>query len=508
MAPLPLIAAFLLAAGIAAAEAPAAREPVEVRFVPAGARGTVSLGVYDSAGKLVRVLCDEWTFNRFRIGLNGLSTTWDTLDDAGQPVPAGTYTARGFIVGDVSVTGTAFHFNDWIETENSPRIIRVGTQQVLPGGDILLAARLAGGTGALVRYSPESEARWRTVVSEPRPSPAATTQLAVSDALAFVLLDGDLRAADLGTGEEAPLPVPREGIRAVAARGDRLAIATADGLLFFRLPDFRADKAPPDPPASFTSIALTDRGMVASTAEGKVWRYDGAWSRLELPERILGVAAGRADTFWVLEQRADGSHAVAQYSPKDGRLAEWVPKAEKGTPSGLTAAPELDYFAVTLTAPDTQRTVAIRRHAEATGWEFVVDKRIVRSSDFGWLDGALQPSGGELPQTLTVGLAENLLDPSAPRSLQLKAVAGEAGTGLSTADGLPLLRLSDSPEFSRVMIIGGDPSTTARFFQGNGACVEEFELANLGDITAFDAGEIVMTASGEAPPPPVVEPEE
>lgn len=507
MAPLHLISAliaFLAAAGVAAAEP--AREPVEIRFVPAGVRGTVSLGIHDVSGKLVRVLCDEWTFNRFRIGLNGLSTTWDGLDDSGQPVPAGTYKARGFIVGDISMAGTAFHFNDWIETENSPRIVRVAGQQILPGGDILLAARLAGGTGALVRYSPDSEARWRTVVSEPRSTPVSATQLAVSDTLAFGLLDGALRAAHLETGEEVTVPVALEGVRAVAARGDRLAIATTGGLRFFRLPDFSPGGGPSDAPANLTSLALTESGVLACTEDGMVWRFDGAWTKQDLPDRVLGVAAGRADTFWVLEQQADGAHAVAQYSPREGRLAEWIPG--EGTPSGLTAAAGKDYFAVTLAGPGEQRTVAIRRNAEGTGWEFVLDKRIVQSADFGWLDGAIRPSGGDLPGSITVRIGENPLDSSAPRSLDLKAVAGGAGSALSTVDGLPLVRVSDAPGFSRVMVIGGDAPGTARFFQGDGACVEEFELGNLGDITAFDAGEIVMTTTGEAPPPPVVEPEE
>lgn len=510
MAPLPLIAALLLlgVAGAAAVDPPAGREPVEIRFVPSGARGTVSVGIHNASGKLVRILCDEWTFNRFRIGLNGLSTDWDTLDDVGQPVPAGTYTARGFIVGDVAITGTAFHFNDWIETDDSPRIVRVGAQQILPGGDILLAARLAGDTGALVRYSPENEARWKTVVSEPRPATVSATQLAVSDTLAFILLDGSLRAANLETGEEAPLPVARDGIRAVAARGDRLALATADRLEFFQLPDFRPVEGPSDTPAGLVSLALTDKGVVASAENGEVWRFDKEWTRLDLPDVVLGVSAGRADTIWVLEQRADGTHAVAQYSHEEGRLAEWIPKADYGKTAGLTAAPGSDYFALTLTTAEGQRTVAIRRNVDASGWEYVADKRIIRSTDFGWLDGALQPTGGDLPQTINVSLAENPLDPSAPRSLELKAIAGKGGSGLATADGLPLLRVSDSADFLRVMVVGGGQPGTVHFFQGDGACVEEFDLANLTDITAFDAGEIVMTPVGEASPPPAVEPEQ
>ncbi len=188
MAPLPLVLAAAL--GWAAAPNVRGEEPVkhapEIRFVPATGSGTVSLGIYDRDGRLVRVLCDEWPFGRFRVGLNGLSTTWDGNDDAGQPVPEGTYTARGYVVGDVAISGEAIHFNDWIESTDSPRIVSVAATQLLPGGDILLMARLAGSEGALIRYSPESEARWRTMATEPRPEPARQVQLAVADATKFL----------------------------------------------------------------------------------------------------------------------------------------------------------------------------------------------------------------------------------------------------------------------------------------------------------------------------------
>ena len=139
MAALRLIYALLLFATAAYA--------VEIRFVPPSAEGTVSLGIYDNAGKLVRVLCDEWPIANFSAGLNGLSTEWDGKDSGGQTVAAGTYTARGFHMGEVAVDGEAFHFNGWITTEDAPRVVSVGAVGILAGGDLLLAARLAKEAG-------------------------------------------------------------------------------------------------------------------------------------------------------------------------------------------------------------------------------------------------------------------------------------------------------------------------------------------------------------------------
>jgi hypothetical protein len=488
-----------------AAETPPARG-AEVRFVPPGSSGTVSLGIYDASGRLVRVLADEWTFNRFRIGLNGLSTAWDGLDNQGRPVPAGTYAARGFIVGDVQVAGEAFHFNDWIESADSPRIVAVAAQQLLPGGDILLAARLAGARGAMIRYSPESEARWRTMNTEPRPEAAKGAQLAVSDTMAFLLLDGQLRAAGLEDGSEMAFPVEKDGVMAMAARGDRLAVLVPGAVRFYRLPAFASQGEAADLPVALTSIALLDQGAVACGEDGSVWRWQAGWSRLEMPEgvKVRGVSSGPRDTFWIVEERADGSSGVAQYSPEEGRLAEWLPRPEDGKLLSVTGTTEKDFFLALLAGEDTRRSVGIRRK-EAGGWEFVFDKKITRCADFGWTDGVLSASSNGLPEELTAEVAENPLDPEAPRNLTLRAVADTSGTGLATTDGLPLLRISGEAGYGRVMMVEGNAPGTARFFQGDGACVEEYAVTNLADITAFDAGMIEMAGEQEAAAPAEVD---
>ena len=499
------LVAWLAAVSVRAEEAAAEASPArgaEVRFVPPGAAGTVSLGIYEASGRLVRVLCDEWTFGRFRIGLNGLSTTWDGCDDQNRPVPPGAYAARGFIVGDVQVAGEAFHFNDWIESAESPRIVAVAAQHLLAGGDVLLAARLAGAEGAMIRYSPESGARWRTMNSEARPEPAKDAQLAVADTMAFLLLDGQLRAAALADGSETTVPVETGGVMAVAARGDRLALLVPGAVRFYRLPAFVPQGEAADCPVALTSIALLDQGAVACGADGSVWRWQAGWSRLDMPDGVKarGVSSGPRDTFWIMEERADGSSGVAHYSPQEGRLAEWLPRPEDGRLLSVTGTPEKDYFLALLAGDDTRRSVAIRRK-EAGGWEFVFDKKITRCADFGWTDGALAASSNGLPEELTVEVAENPLDPEAPRSLTLRAVADGGGTGLATADGLPLLRVSGEGGYGRVMMVEGHTPGTARFFQGDGACVEEYSVTNLADITAFDAGTIEMAGESEAVAP-------
>jgi hypothetical protein len=61
--------------------------------------GTISLGIYDQAGKIVRVLHRNVQLNDFEIGADALVTRWDGKDDGQQDLPSGRYLARGYLVG-------------------------------------------------------------------------------------------------------------------------------------------------------------------------------------------------------------------------------------------------------------------------------------------------------------------------------------------------------------------------------------------------------------------------
>src|SRR5437667_5594287 len=76
---------------------------VQLRFVPPPMEGTISLGIFDSSDKLVRVLHRESKVDNFTIDENSLKTTWDGKNDAGEDLPTGKYRARGYTVGRLKV---------------------------------------------------------------------------------------------------------------------------------------------------------------------------------------------------------------------------------------------------------------------------------------------------------------------------------------------------------------------------------------------------------------------
>lgn len=79
---------------------------VRITFLPPPLDGTISLGIYDRDGKLVRVLHREAELSEFEVAPDALRTTWDGKNDSGQQMPPGKYSARGFAVGDLHVEQT------------------------------------------------------------------------------------------------------------------------------------------------------------------------------------------------------------------------------------------------------------------------------------------------------------------------------------------------------------------------------------------------------------------
>ena len=107
------LAVFIVFAhGLANAQVPSSPPPspsaipsrsVRLSFVPPPMEGTISLGIYDDSGQLVRVLHQEAEFDEFTVGADALITKWDGKDNDGYDLPAGTYRGRGFLVAAMKI---------------------------------------------------------------------------------------------------------------------------------------------------------------------------------------------------------------------------------------------------------------------------------------------------------------------------------------------------------------------------------------------------------------------
>jgi len=144
---------------------------VHIHFLPPPIDGTISLGIYDAKGKLVRVLHREADINEFDIGTDALSTIWDGKDDAGENLPAGKYSAHGFVVGDLGIEGVGFFFNDWVSADDSPRVSRIRSL-AMQDADLLLGVELVMQGNGHVLYDVAHKTMKLKDTDEPAPSPS------------------------------------------------------------------------------------------------------------------------------------------------------------------------------------------------------------------------------------------------------------------------------------------------------------------------------------------------
>lgn len=76
---------------------------VRISLLPPPLEGTISLGIYDANGQLVRILHQEAEFDEFTVGADALVTKWDGKNNDGEELPPGKYSARGYLVGHLKL---------------------------------------------------------------------------------------------------------------------------------------------------------------------------------------------------------------------------------------------------------------------------------------------------------------------------------------------------------------------------------------------------------------------
>lgn len=254
-----LLGALLLIGSLAAQESPspsaspsASARNIRVSFVPPPLDGTISLGIYDAAGKLVRVLFREADINEFNIGADSVSTTWDGKNDAGENVPPGKYSAHGFVVGDLKIEGVGFFFNDWISSADGPRFSRIHSLS-LRDENLLLAVDLVPPGAGHVLYD---------------------------------VADKSLTLKDSDSETEAGAPTSaagRDGTRWVIERGEKgpeVKQLSGTGEFLRRLP------ASPDEPQP--------KAIAASTTQDRIYLLEENESRQRV--RALSLAATKKET--------------------------------------------------------------------------------------------------------------------------------------------------------------------------------------------------------------------
>jgi hypothetical protein len=187
-----LLAALFLPPSSFAQDAPP--PGMRITFLPPPMEGTLSLGIYEKKGALVRVMAREATEKDFIVGLNGLITYWDGKDDTGKVMPPGVYYARGYSVGAIDVEGVALHGNDWITDDDAPRPFRVIDLRAKGGDKVDVVLRTKAG---------EEITRPLNFETQASDKPDAGDSVSVDDGKVKLTTNGQTRDFPLGAGERA-----------------------------------------------------------------------------------------------------------------------------------------------------------------------------------------------------------------------------------------------------------------------------------------------------------------
>lgn len=488
--------------------------------------GRISLGVFDSAGKLRRTLYVNAAETDFTVGLNGLIATWDGNDDLGQPLPAARYYVRGYLVANpLKAEGVAYHFNDWVEDERAPRITRIDDFRKQAGGFVVLAETLDSRRPTVFRYDQLRGSLWMSRPGETVPpgtdgtvpgadsglryslaetsqaesflSPVRSHMLAATDRYAAILLAGSLHVLDMSDGASIKTQMERfPDAQCIDASRDALFVTTAAGAFKLPLPDLEP-VTEIETPLAFDALAADGEQLLGARAsDWEVWESTGmAWEKLPLALAASTLSFGHGGTLWVTAiDEKGGKPFTGQFNKKGEFLRSYRDEFAPVRVCASTAVEEIAVLEGSKTAQRLRLLSLGEKGPDAPG-EWIVDfeKIIQDCRRFGIVDGKLVPDAGDVPQTdrVEVSLATGGLTTS-PHKLAVRVTSDRTGLWLETESGLRLAFLASQFNVRRIVVLFGPGREFLTVYAGDGAVVAEYAVRGLGNMVEIDAGEVEL----------------
>jgi len=453
----------------------------QIMFVPPPLEGVISLGVYDARGKLVRVLAKAAAVDSFKAGLDGLVTNWDGNDAAGKPVPRGRYFARGVLVGNIEISGIAFHLNDWAGSPATSRVKGILDGCLLAGGN--LAVLGDAGTPQVLIAAPNQS----NLVALPLTLPATRIKSSGNSLLLFN--SEQLELIDPATGNilwQKPLP----SIRDADAYGDRMVAIANDGI---RLETASIPRLLKPPDGEAIRCALLDSSLVVATKDGRLWKLtDDHFDPVETGEtnELLDLSAGQGDTVWLLVK--SGSNTLLQQVDLSGKqVREITLPAELQNAKQVASARDGDSLLIIVELERGERVVGLRfqnANEQHSIWEKWLDRSIVPFNYFDVKDGRVVPSDTRSDSApVFVKPANNPMENTRQQAFQLIAYWDDSGTWVANSDGLPLFQVSKTRNVQQLQW-SSDGANGLRVYVSDGAAVEEYRVTRLENLYRFDAG--------------------
>jgi hypothetical protein len=478
----PGLALLLYLLALCAAEAQETEpNPNQLLFVPPPIEGVISLGIYDSNSRLVRVLKRAAQLDSFKSAADGLIIDWDRTDGNGKPLPNGKYFARGVMVGDIATEGVAFHLNDWVDSQSEPRIRK-----------ILSATLLASLRPAVIAQVPESEVaifeatgkQANAILLPFNPTTIKTTgsSILLFDSNQWMLID-PTSGASL-TRQDA------SDLRDADASGGRIVLLTGNHI------EYLADSTPQElkyPADDLYRCAVLSSSIIVASKSGRVWKLNGQeFVPIDSEDtgELLDMSGGASDTIWLLVKTGPIT-ALKQVDSSGKLLREIELPPELQTATRLGAARDSDTLILTSEDGRTQRVVGIRFQSATQAksiWEKWFDRSLTSFKFFDLKEGKVVESDTRVQSPpVFVKPANDPMENTRQPLFQLSVVAEDTGAWVTDTDGLPLLQVCATRNIKQTRCVS-DGANGLRVYVSDGIVVEEYHLANMENLFRFDAG--------------------
>jgi hypothetical protein len=453
----------------------------QLMFVPPPVEGVISLGVYDSKGKLLRVLKKSAELDSFKSGSDGLVIDWDRNDSQGKPVQNGKYFAHGVLIGDVKIEGVAFHLNDWVDSSDDPRIRKVLSATLLDALRPVVVAD-ASRPEVVVFESNGNRSKTISLTFNPLTIKAAGSNLLLFDNAQVMLVDPTSGAQ-----------VSRQNlsdVRDADALGDRIVVLSGNQI------KYQVNVTPQDlkPPAEdLFRCAVLSSSIVVASKQANIWKLDGQeFTAVDAGEtgELLDMSAGASDSVWLLVKTSTAT-LLKQIDLSGKTLREIELPSDLQTVTKLGASRNDDALLLISDDGGTQRVIGVRFQSANQGksiWEKWFERTLTPFKFFDLKEDKVVPADAKTDSPpVFVKPGNNPMENTRQALFQLTIVADETGAWVASVDGLPLFQVCGTKNIKQTRCIT-DGANGLRVYTSDGTVVEEYHLTSLDNLFRFDAG--------------------
>jgi hypothetical protein len=220
-------------------------------------------------------------------------------------------------------------------------------------------------------------------------------------------------------------------------------------------------------------------------------------------ESPVDASVGLDDMVWAIVKTSTGTE-VRAYSGEAEFVRHLAIAATDPQPVSIKASPRLEEIYLLEENAKVQRVRTLQLSAspppQASGsnsaptstWKIASNKSITFSDKMDQVRDQLKMPDGKpfVPQDkIGLRLLPNPLEQDKIGAVDISIGIDAKGSFLKAGDGLPLSRVSETPNLKWAAMARETDSKIITIFQSDGAVVEQFKASRLANMMAFDAGD-------------------